>query len=140
LVHHASSSQPKERDFIKMATTWAALEGDILYVSHAHRTYAKSSNGHNAYVSAIDLATGQLLWRSQPLVSNAENFVVKDDAIITGYGFTSESDFLYVLNKRDGEVAANVSIRKAPTYLAERDGKLFVRTYDTDMVFTYSGL
>ena len=70
------------------------LEGDVLYVSHAHSTYAKSSKGYNAYISAIDLKTGQLLWHSQPLVSNAYDFLVKGDAIIAGYGFTAENDYL----------------------------------------------
>ena len=46
----------------------------VLYVSHSHNTYAKSSMGTNAYIIAVDLVTGKILWRSAPLVANASNF------------------------------------------------------------------
>lgn len=126
-----------EKDYIKMSTTWAYLEDDILYVQHNHKTYARSSKGYNAYLSALDIRTGMLLWRSKPLVANANNFLVKDGAIITGYGFTAEPDFLYVLNKTDGRILQKVAVKSAPEYLVEKDDKLFVRTYHTDYVFNY---
>jgi outer membrane protein assembly factor BamB len=126
-----------ERMFIKMATTWAYLEDGILYVEHTHNTYARSSKGYNAYISALDTRTGMLLWRSKALVSNAHNFLVKDGAIITGYGFTAEPDFLYVLNRADGRILQKVPLKSAPEYFVEKDNKLFVRTYHTDYVFHF---
>lgn len=127
--------EPSEKEYVRMATRWAALESGVLYVSHAHDTYARSSRGDNAYISALDAATGTLLWRSRPLVSNAGNFIVKGDAIISGYGFTGEKDSLYVLNRADGRIVRQVPLDSAPEVLAEREGKLFVRTYNTDYVF-----
>jgi len=126
-----------ERMFIKMAITWAHLEDGILYVEHAHRTYARSSKGYNAYISALDTRTGILLWRSKALVSNAGNFLVKDGAIITGYGFTAEPDFLYVLNQADGRILQKVRLKSAPEFFVEKDNKLFARTYHTDYVFRF---
>ena len=126
-----------ERTYVKMETTWAHLEDGILYVEHAHRSYARSSKGYNAYISALDTRTGMLLWRSKALVSNARNFLVKDGAIITGYGYTAEPDFLYVLNLADGRILQKVPLKSAPDFFVEKGDELFVRTYHTDYVFRF---
>jgi hypothetical protein len=126
-----------EKKFVKMDTIWAHLEDGILYVEHAHSTYARSSKRYNAYISALDTRTGMLLWRSKALVSNAQNFLVKNGTIITGYGFTAEPDFLYVLNQADGRILQKVPLKSAPEFFVEKDNKLFVRTYHTDYVFRF---
>ncbi len=113
---------------------WAARGPDgAIYVSHAHRTYAESSGGHNAYVTAIDPADGSVQWRSQPLVANARNFVIAEQVLLTGYGFTDEPDFVYALDARTGRVLAREPLRKGPSWLALEDGMLAVRTYDRDV-------
>jgi hypothetical protein len=122
---------------VRMAAVWAVAEGGILYVSHAHNTYARESNGYNAYISAVNMGNGTLLWHSQPLVSNAENFIVKGDAIIAGYGFTAEKDFLNILNKTDGRLVRQIPLRKSAERIVEKKDQLYVRTYDTDYVFRY---
>ncbi|WP_437542504.1 hypothetical protein WME97_30370 [Sorangium sp. So ce367] len=127
--------EPKEAGFVKGSIGWAAVEDGVLYVSSGHRTYAASSKGKNAYLSAIELASGQLLWQSAPLVCNAENFVLHGDHLLCGYGFTAEPDFLYVLERATGKVVSKLPLKSGPEFLVEKDGKLFVRTYDTDYVF-----
>jgi outer membrane protein assembly factor BamB len=129
---------PEQRD-LQLETEWAALDGNILFVSHCHGDYTAYSKGYNGYISAIDVNTGQLLWHSRTLVSNSNNFLVKGDAILTGYGHSAENHYLYILNKADGRVARQMPIRKSIDWLIEHDSKLFVRTYDTDFVFTYAG-
>ncbi len=123
------------KEFVQMAITWAHVEGNILYVANSHSTYARSSRGYNAYVTAIRIPDNRILWRSQPLVSNAHDFVVIGDAIICGYGFTDEPDFLYVLNKADGRVAQRVPVKTAPSDLVLHSDQLYVRTYNTDYTF-----
>ncbi|MGB0679108.1 MAG: hypothetical protein ACPGUV_05560, partial [Polyangiales bacterium] len=113
----------------------AATDGTLLWVQHAHRTYAASSGGRNAYITALDLKRGTLVWRSPPLVANAESFVRHGGTLISGYGFTSEKDYLYVLSERSGKVLKRVPVASGPSYLIKKDGKLFVRTYDTDYIF-----
>lgn len=125
----------EDESFILMSTKWAVLDSDILYVSNAHGTYASSSKGFNAQITAIDIKRGTILWRSKPLVANAFNFVVKDNIIISGYGFTDEPDYLYILDKSTGSTLKKISIKTGPDYLIEKDGKLFVRTYNTDYIF-----
>ena len=132
-----SSYSPSERDFVQMSVNWAHVEDEILYVSYGHNTYAASSDGFNAYIAAIDLATSELLWNSASLVCNSSNFIVQDDAIICGYGFTSESDYLYILNKGDGRVADSIPIASAASTLVVKDRTLFVRAYNTDYEFEF---
>jgi hypothetical protein len=131
----APDAEPGERMFVDQRAMWAAVEGDVLYISHGHRTYARSSKGKNAYISALDLQSGELLWRSAPLVANAANFVIVGGHIVTGYGFTAEPDFLYVLERATGKTVGKTKVKSGPDYLFYRSGKLYVRCYDTDYVF-----
>lgn len=132
----APDNDPADLDFVDQKIQWAQQDGNILYVSHGHQTYARSSRGMNAYVTAIDLITKKALWTSQPLVSNASNFLVLEEMIITGYGFTAEPDFLYFLDKASGQVLKEVPLDTSPEYIFRKGDRLLVRGYNTDYEFT----
>ena len=127
-----------DRDFVNESIKWAQVKGNILYVSTAHSTYAKSSYGQNGYLSAIEVKTGRLLWQSQPLVSNSSNFLLYRDAIISGYGFTQEPHFLYVLNQKDGRVVQTLPTRKSVDTILNDGETIYVHTYDQDLVYKAS--
>jgi hypothetical protein len=114
--------------------TWARETGGVLYVSNSHLTYASATKGRNAYVSAIDLRTKQLLWRSRALVANARTFVVVGNLIVAGYGFTAEPDYLYLLDRRTGRVLDRLELPTGPEVIKLRGDRLHVRTYDHDVV------
>ena len=122
--------------FVAQSIHWAEARDGVLYVANGHRTYAKSSFGQNAYLTAIDQKTGALRWRSQPLVAGARTFVLTDAHIVTGYGFTDERDFLVLLNRTDGTTARRIPLTTGPDDIIEKDGKLFVRCYNTDYQFS----
>ncbi|WP_439815665.1 hypothetical protein [Zavarzinia sp. CC-PAN008] len=132
---------PGDKDYVELETL-AMIEGpDKLFVATGHRTYARSSMGLNAFVSAFDPATGKLLWQSDPLVANAGTLVLAGaDALIAGYGFTEEPDFLYVLDSRDGTTVQKVPVRSGPETLILKGDRLYVRTYNTDYVFEVKGV
>ncbi len=131
------SHPPEENsEFTFQALRWAEVKDGILYVSNAHRTYASISGGSNGYITAIDIATHEILWRSRPLVSNSQNFLIEGDVIITGYGFSYEDDFVYILNRHTGEVLRSVSVPSMPNYLFLDGERLYVRCYDSDCVFS----
>lgn len=132
---YAPRNVEADRDYVEQRVLWAEARGDVLYVSHGHHTYAKSSHGMNAYVSAIDIPSGKALWHSAPLVANANNFVLDGDVIITGYGFTAEPDFLYVLRAKDGGAVAKVPLKSGPSQIIPREDRIYVRTYNRDYVF-----
>lgn len=114
---------------------WAQAEEGVLYLCTYHMTYASSTAGNNAFLTAIALGTGELLWQSEPLVCNTWNFLLRDGWIISGYGFTAEPDFLFVLDAKTGEVATKKKLASGPEVILEKAGTLFVRTYDRDYEF-----
>jgi hypothetical protein len=126
---------PADADYVHGSIEWAQIRDGVLYVSSGHRTYARSSMGKNAFITAIEVSSGKLLWQSAPLVANASNFLVRGGYLLTGYGFTAEKDFLFVLDGQTGRELHRIPLRKSPSYLIEKDGKLFVRTYSFDYVF-----
>ncbi len=125
---------PGEREFVYEEVVWAREASGTLYVENAHWTYARSSYGRNAYITAIDLKTKNAIWRSPALVSNANTFVVAGDYLVTGYGFTAEPDYLYLLVRRNGHVVERLRLPSAPERISRRGDKIFVRTYDHDVV------
>lgn len=122
-----------------MSIRWAAIEDNILYVSNTHPTYAKTTNGINAFITAIDLSDYQALWRSDYLVSNAYNFEIIGDNIVCGYGFTNEPDFIYILDKYTGKKLHTIKVATGPDYIIRKDDKLYVRTYNRDYLFGIEG-
>lgn len=123
-----------EYDFIRQSVFWAQSEGDTLYLAIGHNTYAEDCP-HTGYLLAIDLQNGEVLWESRQQAANANNFVLLEDVIVTGYGFTDEYDYLHVIDKGIGIDQKCVELKSAPDFLVEKDGKLYVHTYNTDYVF-----
>ena len=131
----APGNAPEELQRVEQRAIWAEARDGVLYVAHAHNIEARSSNGMTGYITAVELATGELLWRSAPRVANAANFVIDGGHIITGYGLAGELDHVFVLARRDGKTAAKARVNSAPEYLFVRGRRLFVRTHDTDHEF-----
>jgi PQQ-like domain len=127
---HPPRVAPGEREFVYEEIVWAREANGVLYVANAHLTYATSSYGQNAYITAIDPETGRRLWRSKALVSNAQTFVVTPRYLVTGYGFTAEPDWLYLLDRKTGRVVERLALPSAPERITRRGGQLIVRTYD----------
>lgn len=120
---------PEDYDYIYQQIRWAAIENGILYVSHSHLTYAKSSNGANGYITAIRLSDNKLLWRTSSLVSNARNFQIVGDVILSGYGFTGEKDYLYQINKRTGKTLEKIALKDDPDYIDKQKNGFLVYGY-----------
>jgi hypothetical protein len=113
-----------------------ALAADgVLYVEHRANMYAREAKGQTAYITALDLATGELLWRSAPLVANAQTFIVAGGGLVCGYGFTAEPRFLFVLDRATGVKKQTLSTSTSPEYIVPKGGALYVRGYDSDFVF-----
>ena len=127
--------EPGQEQLVQMEVFWAQKVGDILYASTGHHTYAKTSKGKNAFITAIDTNNGRVRWQSDPLVCNASNFVIRGSYIICSYGFTDEPDFLYVISRADGKTVSKTPLKSGAQYLVMKGNQLFVRAYDTDYVF-----
>jgi hypothetical protein len=132
--------KPGEREFVYEEVVWAREADGVLYVENAHLTYASSSYGQNAYVTAIDLKTKKALWRSPALVANAGTFVVAGRYLVSGYGFTAEPDYLYLLDRRTGRVVERLLLPNAPERITRHGDHLNVRTYDHSLVVVLKGV
>lgn len=122
--------------YVEESIHWAVADEGILYVSTYHNTYAQSAP-HNGYITAFDMNDNfRVIWRSKPLTCNSNNFIITDDAIICGYGFTAEPDYVYVLDKYCGVICETYKVKTSPEWFRfNAAGELCVRCYDTDYVF-----
>lgn len=117
------------------AIAFAQLVGNTLLLELAYNGYAKESGGKNGYFAAFDATTGALAWVTDPLVANAGEAVVSGGSVITGYGFTAEPDFLFVLDLATGKVDQKIPLKSGPEAIRAKGDRVFVRAYDVDYVF-----
>ena len=104
----------------------ACLRDGIFYGASVTNGYAQPDT---CFMFAYDLENDKLLWRSADQTCNSMNFIVKNNVIICGYGFTSEDDYLYQLNLHTGEVLSRLKLKKQPDLLVYQDNTLYVHTY-----------
>ena len=116
---------------------YAVKRGNVLYVECKYNGYS-DGNPNSNYIVAIDMGTGELLWRSDPLVANANNFVITDSSLICGYGFTDEKDYLYELDLQTGETVQRIKLDKGPDEVILVGAKLYVFAYDVAYEFDIS--
>lgn len=110
----------------------AYLRDGILYIGSLYNGYAMPNT---CFLMAYDIANDEVLWRSEDQTFNTMNFIVKDDVIISGYGFTDEGDYIYQIDMNTGNVISKTELSKKPDMLVEKDGQLYVHTYSIDYVF-----
>lgn len=113
---------------------FAKVKDNILYVSTGHKGYTEN-NPLTGYVTAINLENGKVLWKSVPQVSNAYNFEIVGDVIISGYGFSTEDDYLYLLNRFNGQIIEQIPLKSMAEYIVAKDSILYVRTYNRNYEF-----
>lgn len=128
----------EKKDFVDETIFFADIKDNVLYVCTSHRTYA-SFAPQNAYITALDMDNNyNVLWKTEPLTCNSDNFIIMDDHIICGYGFTAEDDYIYVLDRNTGKRTQKYKVKSSPNYFVIKDNKLYVNTYNTDYVFDIS--
>ena len=104
----------------------ACLRDGIFYGASVTNGYAQPDT---CFMFAYDLEDNKLLWRSTDQTYNSMNFIVKDNVILCGYGFTSEDDYLYQLDLHTGEILSRLKLKKQPDLLVYQDHMLYVHTY-----------
>ncbi len=118
---------------------YAIARNGWLYVALAHDTY-QETNPDTAFILAVSMNSGKVAWRSNNLVCNANNFLILDDTIVCGYGFTAEPDFVYTIDMLTGKTMDKIPVKSGPDYFIQPDKEskiIRVATYNTDYTFTY---
>jgi hypothetical protein len=113
---------------------WARQLGRTLIVQTNHLGYASDSGGRNGYLTGIDLDTGKVRWRSPALVANAQNFAITKGHIVSGYGFTAEKDWLYLVDPATGKVRDRLALPSAAERITVSGDRIVVRCYDARVV------
>lgn len=94
------------------------LVGRTLYFNEACQSYAAYAKGQCSQVVAVDVSGApKVLWKSAPKRSN-DLMLVAGDYLLTGYGFTDERDFVYVLDRKTGKTVTSKAVKKAPSLVA----------------------
>ena len=104
----------------------ACLRDGIFYGASVTNGYAQPDT---CFMFAYDLEDNKLLWRSADQTYNSMNFILKDNVILCGYGFTSEDDYLYQLDLHTGEILSRLKLKKQPDLLVYQDHMLYVHAY-----------
>jgi hypothetical protein len=81
----------------------------------------------------------KLLWRSPAQVANANDFVLLNDTVVTGYGYTAEPDYLYAIDRATGKVKGRVLLPSQAIRIVRHGTTLTVDTYDHRVVVKVTG-
>ncbi len=121
-------------DYVDRGIHSCFITDNLLYLNMYHRTYSADCPA-NAFIICVNIDNGEVIWISNPLVANSVSFVRWGDNIITGYGFTAEDDYIYTLNRFNGEITSKLKVKKSPDYFLFVGDDLWVRTYSYDYIF-----
>jgi len=105
-----------------------------LIFNAACASYSQETGGRCSELIAIRPDSAEELWRTPHLISN-NIFIPAGEWLISGYGFTSEPDFLYIVDQVSGQVLAWQALDSAADYLEMDEDALWVTT--TSRVYRY---
>jgi hypothetical protein len=101
----------------------------LLVFNSACASYSREVDNRCSELVAVRPESGEEVWRTPSLVSN-DIFIAAGEWLFCGYGFTDEPDFLYIVDKRSGRVAAMYTLDSAADYMEIREDELWVTTYN----------
>jgi hypothetical protein len=131
---HPPKATPRWQQFAHQDVTFAQERDGVLYVCNGGGSYAREVYGKKGFLSAIDSATGKLLWRSAPLTCNA-TFAMLPEYLITGYGFTAEPDYVFLVRRSDGAIVQRLRLPTGPDTIELVGDRVRVETYDHTLDF-----
>lgn len=117
----------------------ARLFADVVYFNEACQSYSREAGGKCSSLVAFDPFARKVLWRTPPLTSN-NRLLVYDKYIVSGYGFTAEPDFLFVIRRSDGKIMQKESIPSAHEDLIDGPGSIVAQMEQgRGLLFTREG-
>lgn len=117
---------------------WDGDNGNLLF-NMACPSYAKEINGKGSKLYCYNIYEGRIVWQTNYLVSN-DIFILHDNYVFCSYGFTSEKDYLFMLDKNTGKIYSKIAMPKKVEYMEvqHKNGYsvLYVEDYD-EHLYTY---
>lgn len=106
------------------------IYNDNVYFNQACRSYSKEQGGNCSYLFSYNIKNKSVDWKSNNLCSNGI-FLVEKDFIISAYGFTAEKDFVYLINRTNGQIIDKFKVDSDPQYMEIHNNKLYVIDYNS---------
>ncbi|MFN0250139.1 MAG: hypothetical protein ACKV2T_24860 [Kofleriaceae bacterium] len=101
----------------------------VLFFNEACQSYSSEQGGKCSSLVAVDLFAKKVLWRTPSLVSNGR-ISVRGCYIVAGYGFTSEPDNVFLVDRSSGAVVQKIAVSSAPQqYMLHGRDRLDVTLY-----------
>lgn len=124
----------KEFDLNVMSNNYNCELQDIryrdgfFYFNMACPGYSSGLNGACSSLYCLNIEEERIEWNTPYLVSN-DIFIVHENYIISGYGFTDEPDFLYLIDRKTGKVLSKVKLKSAHEYIEVKKNVIYVTDY-----------
>ena len=140
-IYNKEDKLVKEVDLCKLTDEWGLEVQDIryekgkFYFNMACPTYSDQYHGKCSRLYCLDAKTCTIDWKTDYLTSN-DIIVVGDNFIVCSYGFTSERDFVFLLDKKTGIVTCRMSLDKKAQYVEIKGNRLYVVDY-AENVYEY---
>ncbi|MDF1738525.1 MAG: hypothetical protein P1U86_05150 [Verrucomicrobiales bacterium] len=113
--------------------SFCVIRDGVLYYSVVEGNIGEKQN---ARLYAFSIEEEKQLWKSDSGVAHG-NFIVRENHILTHYGFTAEDDFLCVIDRGNGKTLKKEKLKTAVNRLIEEeDGAITVPAYTG--VYRYS--
>jgi len=112
-------------------------EDGVLYFNAVCIGYSSEENGECASLYAVNPITEKVLWNTPYLVSN-NIFILEGEMIIAGYGFTAEPDYIFLIDKKSGEIVYKRKVDSAHNYFEVHGKQLHLITYKSVYIFDIS--
>ena len=130
-LYNKNGKLSKEYDLCRITGEYMTELQDIryengrFYFNMACPTYSNQLSGQCSRLFCFDAKAEKLVWQTDYLISN-DILILGDKFIVCGYGFTDERDFVYLLDKKSGDVTCRMSLDKKADYLEIKENQLFV--------------
>ncbi|MBN2620293.1 hypothetical protein JXB22_04305 [candidate division WOR-3 bacterium] len=121
-------------DILEMC--WFEAIDDLVYFNATYNGYADIRDNKTGYLYCLDTTNGGIKWATKNLISSYCGFTAYKDHLLTGYGFTAEPDFLYIVDRFNGDVTQTIPIKTAHEHIIIKNEKCYVRTYNMNYIFT----
>lgn len=111
-------------DLCEISNTYNCEVQDIRWDSATHHllfnmacpSYASGVGGKGSKLFCYDMESEKMVWSTPYLTSN-DIFILHNDFVFCGYGFTGEKDYILMVDKNTGKIYSKLPLASAHQYM-----------------------
>lgn len=115
-------------------------QNDFLLFNMACPSYSSGVNGKGSKLFCYKVSEQKMMWSTPYLTSN-DIFIFNDKYVFCAYGFTSEKDYIFMVDKFTGKVLTKLPTSSSVQYMEiqQKDGKdLLYATDYNEYLYIYN--